>query len=294
MTTNSRETPVAAASPLRVCSFESRRAEEMASLIRRHGGEPTVAPSMQEVPLEDNREALGFAKALLDGEIDFVVFLTGVGATALMDVAGQQYPRAELLAALDRCVTIVRGPKPTAVLRNWGVHIDHRAPEPNTWRELLGLFDDAAVDLSGKTVAVQEYGQPNTDLYAGLRERGAVVRSVPVYSWKLPDDTAPLEAAVRAACERRFDVLLLTSAQQVRHVLEVAEHMGLRDEWLAAAAECLIGSIGPTCSEAVRETGLPVDLEPSHPKMGVLVREVLAAAPEQLAAGLGGQRVPSR
>jgi uroporphyrinogen-III synthase len=266
----------------------------MASLIHRHGGEPTVAPSMQEVPLADNREALAFAEALLNGEIDVVIFLTGVGATALMSVAEQRHPRAELLAALDRCVTVVRGPKPAAVLRSWGVHIDHRAPEPNTWRELLGLFDDSAVDLSGKTVAVQEYGQPSDDLHAGLRARGGVVREVPVYSWKLPEDTAPLEAAVRATCERGFDVLLFTSAQQARHVLEVAERINLRDKWLAAAAKCVIGSIGPTCSEALHEAGLPVDLEPSHPKMGVLVREMLAAAPQRLAAGLEGRRVPSQ
>src|SRR3989475_10978942 len=35
---------------LRVVSFESRRAAEMAELIRNYGGEPIQAPSMREVP----------------------------------------------------------------------------------------------------------------------------------------------------------------------------------------------------------------------------------------------------
>ena len=43
---------------LRVVSFESRRAAEMAELIRNYGGEPIQAPSMREVPLTDEREAL--------------------------------------------------------------------------------------------------------------------------------------------------------------------------------------------------------------------------------------------
>ena len=43
---------------LRVVSFESRRAKEMAELIRRYGGEPIVAPSMREVPLSENRAAI--------------------------------------------------------------------------------------------------------------------------------------------------------------------------------------------------------------------------------------------
>ncbi len=274
---------------LRVCSFESRRADEMASLIRRHRGEPTVAPSMQEVPLDDNREVFAFAEELLQGGIDAVVFLTGVGAKALLEIAARRHPQADLLAALDRCTTIVRGPKPAVVLRNWGVHIDHRAPEPNTWKEILATLDEARADLSGRTVAVQEYGLPSDELRAGLNERGAAVRSVPVYAWKLPDDTAPLEQAIRTTCERGFDVLLFTSAQQVRHIIEVAGRIGLPQEWAAAASDCVIGSIGPTCSEAIRAAGLPVDVEPSHPKMGVLVREALAEAPQRLAEKRGEQ-----
>ena len=43
---------------LKVVSFESRRAKEMAELIRRYGGEPVTAPSMREVPLSENRAAL--------------------------------------------------------------------------------------------------------------------------------------------------------------------------------------------------------------------------------------------
>ncbi len=268
--------------PLRVCSFESRRAEEMSSLIRKHGGEPTVAPSMQEVRRDDHSEVFGFAEELLRGEIDMVIFLTGVGATALLEIAEVRHSREELLAALDRCVTVVRGPKPTAVLKKWGVHLDHRAAEPNTWREVLATLDGAAIDLSGQTVAVQEYGELSDELHAGLCERGAVVRSVPVYRWTLPDDIGPLETAIGQTCEGAFDVLLFTSAQQVRHVMEVAERMSLGTDWLAAASASVTGSIGPTCSEAIHAAGLPVDREPSHPKMGVLVREVLADAPRLL------------
>ncbi len=36
---------------LRIVSFESRRAREMAELIRNYGGEPIIAPSMREIPL---------------------------------------------------------------------------------------------------------------------------------------------------------------------------------------------------------------------------------------------------
>jgi uroporphyrinogen-III synthase len=48
----------------------------------------------------------------------------------------------------------------------------------------------------------------------------------------------------------------------------------------------LVASIGPMTSEELRRQGLPIDLEPSHPKMGFLVKEVA----EQCAALLRVKR----
>ncbi len=258
----------------------------MRSLIERHGGEPVLASSLKEVPLENNKAAFCFLDRLLARQIDIVIFMTGVGAKAILEVVETRIERAFFFDALQRCCIMVRGPKPTAVLRDWSVRIDHKAPEPNTWHELLseidcGLkFPDGSVvaDLRGKFVAIQEYGQPSDELTAALIDRGASVLSVPVYRWELPDDTQPLESAIRDIVASRFDVLLFTSAQQIRNVLIIAERLGLHSELLAAAQHCLIGSIGPTCSAAIQEAGLTVGLEPTHPHMGHLVKETLVLA----------------
>lgn len=267
----------AASTPLRVCSFESRRADEMRSLIERQGALATVAPSMREVPIEQNVAAFEFARDLLAGRIDVVVFMTGVGARALLQAVETQFDRAEFLGALQRATTVVRGPKPAAVLREWNVRIDHRAPEPNTWREVLATID-AHVPVSGKTVAVQEYGQPSDEFYRELECRGATVLRVPVYLWDFPEDTAPLRAAIRSTIAGEFDVLMFTSAQQVENVLRAAAEEGLHAEWARAADGVFIASIGPTCSEKLREEGLPVHFEASPPKMGQLVRGALETA----------------
>ena len=263
--------------PLRACSFESRRGDDMRSLLERGGARATIAPSMREIPLEQNPAAFEFAAALLAGRIDTVVFLTGVGAKSLREVVETRHSVEEFLAALDRSRVVVRGPKPAAVLREWNVRIDHRVPEPNTWRELLALLD-AEVPLSGTTLALQEYGAPSLELTAALQARGATVLPVPVYRWELPEDTGPLRSAVAGTIAGEFDLLLFTSAQQLHHVLQLAEADGRREAWLAAARRCLIASIGPTCSEAIRGEGLQVDLEASPPKMGHLVKDALQAA----------------
>ena len=271
--------------PLRVCSFESRKAVEMRSLLERNGAEATVVESMREIPLGITPEIREFLTRLRTGQLDVMIFLTGVGAEALATAIETEVPREELYPLLEKCRIVVRGPKPSAALRKWGVRIDARAAEPNTWQEVVpAVLEAAGENLCGKQIAVQEYGSPSSELYAALSQHGASVLAVPVYKWDLPEDTAPLQQAIRDAVSGNFDVLLLTTAQQLVHTLHVAESIGLRDEWLSAARRCFVGSIGPTASERLREFGLPVDLEPSHPHMGHLVRETLAAAPEVISS----------
>lgn len=281
------EHPAEVRRPLRLLSFESRRAVEMASLVRRFGGEPTVVPSMRELPLTENSEAFHFAEELLEGRVDAVVFLTGVGAECLLNVLVQRYEAEEIIQAIDGIRVIVRGPKPTAVLRKWGVHIDVKAPEPNTWRETADAIR-AAFDLEGRTIAVQEYGKPNEAFYEALRGFGAAILRVPVYRWALPEDTEPLKQCIRTAVDGGYDLFAFTSAQQVENVLNLADQLGLAEQFLVALQSGVIVSIGPTCSEMLRSQQLDPDLEASPPKMGPMVRLALEQGREILALKVTG------
>ena len=112
----------------RVLSLESRRAAEDATLISKYGGRPVVAPALRELPLESNTAAVDFAAALLLGDIDIGIFLTGVGVRAIVDVFAQAHPGEEIRQALSRIKVAVRGPKPAAVFRELNVpDLGHRA-----------------------------------------------------------------------------------------------------------------------------------------------------------------------
>lgn len=269
---------------LRVLSLESRRGAEMAKLIASYGGDAVIAPSMREIPLESNTEAVAFGGKLLAGEFDMVIFLTGVGTRALARVVETIYPLDQYLAELRKVAVAARGPKPMAVLREWSVPISITAPEPNTWRELLRSLDDnaAAFPLEGRRVAVQEYGVSNQDLLKGLAERGALVTSVPVYEWALPADTGPLRSAISAMVRNEIDVILFTTATQADHLLQIAVEMKEEDALRRALSRMLVASIGPTTSERLREFGIAPDMEPSHPNMGYLVLEVAQRSAEIL------------
>jgi uroporphyrinogen-III synthase len=256
-----------------VLTLESRRGQEMSRLIETYGGKPLHAPAMREVPLSSNPEALKFGHALCEGKFDVVIFLTGVGARALSKVLEGVHPTQTFLEALRKVSVVARGPKPVAVLREWNVPIAIAAPEPNTWREVLQAIDDNKLDLRDKHVAVQEYGVSNPELLEGLRERWAHVTPVPVYQWDLPEDQAPLRAAVNSVIARQIDVVLFTTSVQVNHLFQIAEQVGKKDALKAGLEKVVKASIGPTTSEVLRSYGLSIDLEASHSKMGFLVKE---------------------
>lgn len=243
---------------------------EMGSLIQRHGGVPYPAPAMQELYLKDSPEVQQLVHDICNGQLDAVVFLTGVGTQALLEVAESLGRKDELIQSLDGLTVIARSPKPGRVLRRNKIHIDAMPPEPYTSQDLMSTID--AVELAGKKVAVQHYGGPNKYLVEGLQERGASVREVTLYTWGLPEDDAPVLRLIDDLAAGAIDAVAFTSQPQVGNLLTIAAKAG-KEAALRESLEgpVLVASVGPVCSRRLREAGFTVDLEPEHPHMGSLV-----------------------
>ncbi|MDP1563147.1 MAG: uroporphyrinogen decarboxylase family protein, partial [Pirellulaceae bacterium] len=256
----------------RVASFESRQLVAMEQLIRKHGGVPFVSPSMQEAPETDASAPTlqEFAHRLLDGSVDTVIAMTGVGFKYLVDVLSTRYPRKKLLDFLCDITTIARGPKPNAAMHQLGVTASYKVAAPHTWRDILTLVDANGL-ANNRCIAVLEYGETNPSLIAGLEARGANVLPVTIYRWLLPDDIEPLQANIQRLVAGQIDIAMFTSAQQVVHLLQVADMLGCRSAVVGALNEIVVASIGPTTSERLQEFGLPVTLEPDQGKMARLV-----------------------
>jgi uroporphyrinogen-III synthase len=255
-----------------ILSLESRRAIEMAQLIRIERGEPFVAPSMRETPLERNVEAFDFAEKLFAGGFDMVVLLTGIGTRLLDQVLATRFPAGRFADALRGVIVVARGPKPLAVLREMRVPASIVALEPNTWREVLA----ATEGRPERSIAVQEYGKSNEQLLDGFRARGAAVATVRVYQWDLPEDLEPLREAARRIAAGDFEAVLFTTSIQADHLFRIAAEVGVEAEVRDRLSKMMVASIGPTTSEALEDHGVRVDFEPSHPKMGLLVQEAAA------------------
>ncbi len=260
---------------LRVLSFESRMGAEMARLIQRHNGHPLVVSALREIPIpvQDNSAVFRFGVKLILNQLDILILMTGVGTKALLEILQTRYPLAEIIDALKKTIIVTRGPKPLAILKTLGVEANITVPEPNTWHDVIATLDYYR-PVQGLKIAIQEYGVSKPDMIQDLQTRGADVFSVPVYRWALPEDTAPLHSAITEVVNGTIDAMVITNAAQVDHVMQLAEQDQKTELFRESCKKIVVASIGPTASEGLKHYDLPVDFEPSHPKMGVLVKEL--------------------
>jgi len=216
------------------------------------------------------------------GGFEMLILMTGVGTRALNEILLTRFPQERVIAALRKIQLVARGPKPVAALKELALQAAITVPEPNTWREILSTLD-TAVEVRGKRIAIQEYGIANPELVAALAQRGAIVTAIPIYRWALPEDLAPLRAAIVKIVHGDADVALFTNGAQVDNVFQIARVDKTTDALRQGFKKIVIGSVGPVCTHALRQFGIEPDIEPVHPKMGSLIAEVASRARDVLA-----------
>jgi uroporphyrinogen-III synthase len=251
----------------RVGLLESRLSKELAELVRRMGGTPVAAPSVREVPRE--AETAAFVDELATGRFGVIIFQTGVGAGALFREAERQGRLAAVLAGIGSATIVCRGPKPTAVIRRYGLEPTIIPQKPFTTKEVLEAL--TSVPLAGRDVALVHYGERNEVLSDALRARGAHLAEVCPYEWALPEDLEPLKALVRDPASQ-LDAIAFTSQIQVRNLFAVAAALGVAPALATAlSADIIVAAVGPVCADALKEAGVTPDVQPADPKMGPLL-----------------------
>ena len=190
-----------------------------------------------------------------------LVLMTGVGTTTLFEILHSRHTKDSIAAALRDIVLIARGPKPVAALKALGFQPTLTVPEPNTWVDVVSTLD-AYRPVRGLRVAVQEYGLSNPDLLEALKQREAEVFPVPVYRWALPEDIAPLKHVLSEILAGHVQVMLITNAAQIDHVMQVLKQEGKTAQFSESCKKMVVSSIGPTASGRLQSHGIRVDLEP--------------------------------
>jgi uroporphyrinogen-III synthase len=253
-----------------------RRREEMAVLLQRRGARVIIAPAISIVPLIDD-DALHAATAVCIGLApDLVVATTGIGFRGWLEAAEGWGTAEALREVLGRARIIARGPKPCGAIRAAGLSEDWAATTEATEEILQRLLSEG---VAGRTIVVQEHGEPQTEFVAALRRAGAEVVEVPVYRWVLPADTAPVHRLIEQVVAGQIDAVTFTSAPAVKAFLQLA---GLSEEALLAQfrGRTLAACVGHVTAGPLTDRGVPVMI-PERYRLGALIKMVTDELPRR-------------
>jgi uroporphyrinogen-III synthase len=256
-----------------------RRRDEQVELLRRRGAEVVEGPTVRTAPLIDDSALRAGIDAVVAGPPDVTVLLTGLGVRSLLGAAESQGRGDALLAAIAGSEVHSRGPKATGAAVTAGIDVAWSTAGERS-SELLAELSDAA--RAGARIAVQRDGAAEPHLAAALAGLGADVVDIPVYRWSMPDDVAPAQRLLDAACARSVDAVTFTSSPALRNLFALADAAGQRAALLAALdGPVLAVCVGPVCAQTAAALGIGAVVVPARARLGAMV---LA-----LAAELGGR-----
>ncbi|MFS0725753.1 uroporphyrinogen-III synthase [Paenibacillus sp. 1P07SE] len=244
-----------------------RKAEEMSRMIAKFGGTAVVRPAQGTVFLDDSRirEQL---TALIEQPAEWLILTTGVGTEALMQTAEQLGLEEPFRRALSRMKLAARGYKTVGVLKKLGLAPAARDLDGTT----AGLLREMeGIDLTGRRVALQLYGDPAPRITAMLAARGAHCEELLPYR-HIPPEGDVTERLIEEIVSGAVDAVALTSTVQVRYMMGCAAKLGRLDEVLRAFAERVLAvAVGKVTAEALREEGVERVLYPEEERMGNMV-----------------------
>lgn len=261
----------------------ARRSEELITLLERRGATVVHAPAIQIIPLVDDVELQRVTTLLIAKPPDVVVVTTGIGFRGWIEAAHGWDLADDLIAAFGSTRILARGPKARGAVRQAGLCEEWSPESEASWEVLDRLLADGA---AGLRIAVQLHGaasewEPNADICEALMLAGAEVIKVPVYRWRRPEDTRPLDQLIGMIVHGEVDAVSFTSAPAVASMLERGKALGCLAELVATLRDTVAAiCVGPVTSAPLLRSGIPA-IHPDRYRLGALARLISEEVPRR-------------
>jgi uroporphyrinogen-III synthase len=274
-----------------VAVTSSRRASELASIVRKFGGIPYIAPTIgikNNNPL--NSECNRFIETISKERMHFFIFMTGVGVFNLFQNLQKLRKSDTAIEKLHDTIVIARSNKPRMELRKFGIKT-HFVPNMNTIDGISNLLN--RFDIKNKNIGILWHGDSSGSFKKRLKSLDANVFDFSSYSYSTNlertnaivlkkmgyDYVAPNEEKIERLIEDIMkglvDVITFTSPPAVKEFFEFAKRnykiKALKD-WLNS--NVLVVSVGPSTSKMLSDFHVLVDVVPSTYRMGPMIKEL--------------------
>jgi uroporphyrinogen-III synthase len=267
----------------------SRRAHELAHIIRSFGGRPYIAPTIGiEITESSVEQGKQFIMKILREKPDYIVFMTGPGVYSLMNIAKESGIQDLLITALHNTLIVCRSDKPKIVLSHFKLKTNLIPRKENTARGILRLLQN--YDLQDKKIAIFWHGSYSRELRDELQKSGANVFESFIYTYSSKLDTAgalilekmgfkyesPVESIVVKLIEDMnsgmIDVITFTSPPSAKELFRIATKHDLEMSLKKSLnSEIIVAVVGPSTRRALEENNVKVDVMPEIYKMGPMI-----------------------
>ncbi|WP_280771217.1 uroporphyrinogen-III synthase [Salipaludibacillus daqingensis] len=254
----------------RVVLAASRKTDEMSTLIEKQNGTPIVR-SLQGTVFLNDHQVKDDIDRILQEKCDWLIFTTGIGANALIDVAEEINKKELFLQMIHRTKVATRGYKTFAALKKIGVTPQVK-DDDGTIKGLIASLKP--IDFNGKRVMIQLHGENAPTLITYLEEEGATV--IPVLPYKhVEPNLETLELFCQELIRNEMDAVCFTAAVQVRSLFKYVQQKGyLREVMDAFHHHTLAVAVGKVTSEALYEAGIERVIQPELERMGAMIIEL--------------------
>jgi uroporphyrinogen-III synthase len=240
---------------------EGRQLEELAQMLEKEGASILRYPLLSILDAPDPAPVLAWLRELIGGAFSYLILLTGEGLRRLLALAERAGVRADVVSALTRIRTVVRGPKPARALKEIGLAPTLTAEAPTTEGVIATLRPQP---LGGQTVGVQLYSESNPPLLEFLHQAGATARTVLPYVYAPATDAVHVAELIGRMASGGVDAVVFTSSPQVDRLYEVAAERGLETTLKQGLERVTVAAVGPLVAERLRERGGRVDICPEQ------------------------------
>ena len=274
---------------LRIAITGSRRASELAHIVKNFGGIPHFAPTIaieakQGIP----KEIENFITRIIEGSIDYAIFMTGPGVYLFMLAARELGFENKLVEALNRIIIVSRSFKPKDALAKHGVQTDI-VPEENTSEGIAKVLSN--YDIQSKKIAILCHGSYPVGLKEQLMTAGAEVLEYSIYKYslefnesgakilnsmgfeyKIPEKQKVIEL-VEEINNGSIDAITFTSPPAVHGLFNIAEvHQMKKSLQSSLNNYTIIVAVGPSTKKALEQNSVKVDVVPKVYKIGPMIK----------------------
>jgi uroporphyrinogen-III synthase len=274
-----------------VAITSSRRASELANLVRKFRGIPYIAPT---IGIKNNRplnsECNQFIETISNEKMHFFIFMTGVGVFNLFQNIQRSQRLNTVHERLQDTIVIARSNKPEMELRKFGIKTNF-VPDINTLEGTLNLMK--SFDVKNKNIGILWHGDSSDSFKKKLESLGANVFDFSSYSYSSSlehqnaailkemgyDYVAPNEEKIEGLIEDLMngtvDCITFTSPPAVKEFFELAKRNNRFDSLKDMLNKnVLVVSVGPSTSNMLAQFHVLVDIMPNTYRMGPMIKEL--------------------